>query len=258
MKRRRGDDALRVQYQPIVNPLEGLVLGYEALVRAERSRTSAFPTLVDELGEMKSRGGEVLRVVANGIPALPEQSWVFVNVRLHELLDDELYSDANPLLAHARRIVIELTENVRIDSDGIESRLQELRSLGFGLAVNDVGTGELDLSSLITLEPNFAKIDGVLVREIDRSPMKRMLVSSLVTVCRRLRIQLVGEGVETKAEGSCLLDLGVELLQGYFFAEPKPSFGVEDGKQLAERIERLDEMRARSRSRRAWGQRDTD
>jgi len=59
---------------------------------------------------------------------------------------------------------------------------------------------------------------------VDASPMKQQFVGSIIALCREQGIQVIGEGVETEAEARCLVGLGCDLLQGYFYARPGPPF----------------------------------
>jgi len=237
---REALESLYMVYQPIVKPAQGSVVGYEALVRTRHSRLSQPKEFLDaaaRIGGFEELGRGVRRAVAGDIEKLPKDSLVFVNLHAEELLDEALYSEANPLRRHAERIVFELTEQASLD--GIERRIAALREQKFLIAVDDLGAGYAALSLLIGLEPDFVKIDRDLVRGVDADASKRALITSLASVCRELEIELVCEGVETEAEGRCLLEVGVELLQGYFFAKPQVSFTPDQGKRLGLLMEEL-------------------
>ena len=237
---REALESLYMVYQPIVKPTQGSVVGYEALVRTRHSRLSQPKEFLDaaaRIGGFEELGRSVRRAVAGDIEKLPKDSLVFVNLHAEELLDEALYSEANPLRRHAERIVFELTEQASLD--GIERRIAALREQKFLIAVDDLGAGYAALSLLIGLEPDFVKIDRDLVRGVDADASKRALITSLASVCRELEIELVCEGVETEAEGRCLLEVGVELLQGYFFAKPQVSFTPDQGKRLGLLMEEL-------------------
>jgi EAL domain-containing protein (putative c-di-GMP-specific phosphodiesterase class I)/CheY-like chemotaxis protein len=230
--------SLYMAYQPIVRPLKGQIVGYEALVRS-RSAVLGQPlellSAAQELGAIHELGRRVRATVARTLPSLPKELLIFVNIHAHELLDEQLYTSANPLRKYSGRIVIELTEQSQVDN--VESRVKNLRSLGFLFAVDDLGSGYAALTHLVRFEPDFAKIDLNLVRDIDTNASKRMLVASLARICRELRIQLVCEGVETVAEGLCLLDLEAETLQGFYFAKPGPSIDAAEREELVRRME---------------------
>jgi EAL domain-containing protein (putative c-di-GMP-specific phosphodiesterase class I) len=233
-------ESLYMVYQPIVSPALGSVVGYEALVRTRHPRLSqpeAFLDAAEHLASLALVGRNVRRAVASDIENLPEDSLVFVNLHAEELLDETLYSEANPLLKHAERIVLELTEQGHLD--GIERRIAALREQKFLIAVDDLGAGYAALSLLIGLEPDFVKIGRDLVRGVDSDASKRTLIASLASVCHELEIDLVCEGVETEPEGRCLLAAGVELLQGYFFARPQVSFAPDERERLGLSMEQL-------------------
>jgi EAL domain-containing protein (putative c-di-GMP-specific phosphodiesterase class I) len=65
------------------------------------------------------------------------------------------------------------------------------------------------------------KIDRELIRNIQSSPLKKTIVGAFADVCRRLSVEIVAEGVETIAEVDALLGMGINLMQGYFFAYPR-------------------------------------
>jgi EAL domain-containing protein (putative c-di-GMP-specific phosphodiesterase class I) len=124
-------------------------------------------------------------------------------------------------VAIAPRVVLEITERASLsDVKDLRARLNTLRDLGFRIAIDDLGAGYAALTSFPLLEPDIVKIDMSLVRDIDSQPMKRKLVKSMTSLCREMKIDVVGEGVETNQEREVLVDLGCDLLQGYLIARP--------------------------------------
>jgi EAL domain-containing protein (putative c-di-GMP-specific phosphodiesterase class I) len=103
----------------------------------------------------------------------------------------------------------------------LRARRLRLRELGFRLAVDDLGSGYAGLASYACLEPDFVKLDRGLVAGIDREPIKRRLVASIVSVSRELGIAVVAEGIETATEKQAMGELGCELMQGFFFRRPE-------------------------------------
>lgn len=249
---RRALETLHLAYQPIVHAKRNTVVGYEALVRT-RDETLFRPAdllgAAEDFGAIPELGRRVRETVARTIGDFPKESLVFVNLHPLEILDEQLYSTANPLRTHASRVVFEVTEQARLGPvDRVDARFATLRSLGFLLAVDDLGAGYSALTNLIRFDPDFAKIDMGLVQGADKSPSQRVLIASLVKVCKELRVQLVCEGIETEAEANTLLDLGAELLQGYYFARPS-SFDKLHHELLVKRIERFTESRRETAGR---------
>jgi len=152
---------------------------------------------------------------------LPHDATVFVNLHPIDLNDPELYKDG-PLTGIASRVVLEITERASLEAvTSLSQRLLHLRSLGFRLAVDDLGAGYAGLTSMAHLEPEYVKLDMSLVRGIDEMPTKQKVVQSMAHLCEDLGMQVVAEGIETAAERDVLRASGCGLLQGYFFARPE-------------------------------------
>src|SRR5207245_7558839 len=136
-----------------------------------------------------------------------------------ELLDEALFDPTEPLSQLARRVVLEITERASLDDiRDVRDRVKQLRSLGFRIAIDDLGAGYAGLTSFAHLEPEVVKVDMSLIRGIDQSPLKQKLLGSIVALCRDLGIEIIAEGIETAAERDALIRLGGDLCQGYLFA----------------------------------------
>src|SRR5690606_2747986 len=144
---------------------------------------------------------------------------LFVNLHPEDLLDDGLYQAGEELSGAARPVVLEITERSPLDHiPDLRARILALKRPGYRIALDDMGGGYAWLSSFAVLQPDFVKIDLSLVRDIDHDPIKQTLTRTLVGLARELNIEVIAEGVETEAEHRCLARLGLELLQGYYFA----------------------------------------
>jgi EAL domain-containing protein (putative c-di-GMP-specific phosphodiesterase class I) len=219
----RALDGLYMVYQPIVAWSRRRSHALEALVRTSEAafaNPSALFDAAERLDKLLEVGRAVREAVAATARALPEAT-LFVNLHPRDLLDDGLYDAGAPLSQVAGRVVLEITERASLDHVGdVRSRVRLLRNLGYRIAVDDLGAGYAGLSSFALLEPDVAKVDMSLVRDVDQHPTKRKLVRSLVQLCSDLGLQLVAEGVETESERDTLIGVGCDLLQGYLFARP--------------------------------------
>jgi EAL domain-containing protein (putative c-di-GMP-specific phosphodiesterase class I) len=174
---------------------------------------------------MPELGRAVRELCADAAANIPRGAALFVNVHATDLFDAELFSSSSPLSSYADNVVLEITERGAIDEVGdIGARMRRLRSLGYRLAIDDLGAGYAGLSSIATLEPDFVKLDMSLTRDLSSSPVRQSLVASMVTACRESGMKLVAEGVETVHELAKLTELGCDLLQGYHFARPSADF----------------------------------
>jgi PAS domain S-box-containing protein len=222
---------IRMVYQPIVRAVDSSVFGYEALLRCDEP-SLASPMRLLAAAEVLGRVVDVGRAVRASVAATMGEhrdrlEAIFINLHPLELRADLLGEAIDPLLPLAGRVVLEITERASIEAGPrLDDELARIRSLGYRLAVDDLGEGFAGLTSLVNLRPDIAKIDMSLVRDIHRAPLKRDIVAALVDMARRSRIAVVAEGVETTDERDTLVDLGCDLLQGYLFAKPGPPFPV--------------------------------
>lgn len=214
--------ALRIALQPIVDIRSEATVGYEALARFSHA---ASPGPVFDAATRSGRGLDVeLAAVRAAVEAAhhlddPAQ-FVCVNASPETAMTPafaEILSRSIP-----ERIVIELTENSAV-LDYVELRgvLEPLRSLGFRLAVDDVGGGFSCLSHVHQLRPDLIKVDRYLVQHVDSDGVRQSMVAALATIAHRSSARLVAEGVETVAELDMLRELGIELAQGYLLGVPE-------------------------------------
>jgi EAL domain-containing protein (putative c-di-GMP-specific phosphodiesterase class I) len=224
----RALGSLWMAFQPIVSLAAHGPVAYEALMRSNEPGFTS-PLALLEYAEKSNRLPDVGRAVrelcADAAAKIPRGKSLFVNVHTQDLFDAELFSSSSPLASYADNVVLEITERGALDDVGdIAARLRRLRSLGFRLAIDDLGAGYAGLSSIATLEPDFVKLDMSLTRDLGASPLRQRLVASMVDACRDTGMKLVAEGVETATELGKLSELGCDLLQGYHFAKPSPAF----------------------------------
>lgn len=222
----RAVAGLKVAYQPIVAPGDKVVFGYEALMRSSEPKLPSPPAVLEaaeRLGRLHELGRHIRGLVATQASAQPFTHTFFVNLHSADLADPHLYDAAAPLTAHARSVVLEITERASLEVIGeIESRLKRLRELGYRVAVDDLGAGYAGLSYLAQLSPEVVKIDMSLVRGIDTDVVRQRVVASICKLAHDLDMLIVAEGIETSSEYACVSELGADLLQGYFIAKPGP------------------------------------
>jgi EAL domain-containing protein (putative c-di-GMP-specific phosphodiesterase class I)/CheY-like chemotaxis protein len=221
-------DKLWVAAQPIVSWTGRSVFAYETLLRTDEP-TLRSPLDFFDAAERLGRAAELGRIIRGHVARImretPPEGHVFVNLHPADLEDAELYADEGALTPFAKHIVLEITERAALDRiHELSARVTRLRTLGYRIAIDDLGAGYAGLTSFAQLEPEVVKVDMSLVRGIDSSPVKQKLVRSIIALCTELGIQLVAEGIETPAERDALIALGGDLCQGYLFAKPGRGF----------------------------------
>jgi EAL domain-containing protein (putative c-di-GMP-specific phosphodiesterase class I) len=215
-------------YQPVVDVRERRVVGYEGLLRSDEPtmvRPDNFLDAAERLGRMHELGRRTRAAMAGAAAAIPPDALLFVNIHPLDLEDDELYSKEAPLSRVAERVVLEITERASLERlRDLRQRAETLRTLGFRIAVDDLGAGYAGLNSLADLQPDVVKIDMALVRRIDESTAKQRIVGSMARLCDEMQVMMVAEGVETSEERGALQDLDCSILQGFLFARPDRTF----------------------------------
>jgi EAL domain-containing protein (putative c-di-GMP-specific phosphodiesterase class I)/CheY-like chemotaxis protein len=223
--------ALKLLYvvsQPIVSLRERCVFGFEVLLRSyEPTLSTPLDVLAaaEQLGRLHELGRAVRSRVAAEAKGAPTGTTLFVNLHPLDLNDEDLYAGGSDLAQIASRVVLEITERASLTGvRDVALQVKKLRAMGFQIAVDDLGAGYAGLTSYSRLEPEIAKIDMSLVRDVDSDPRKRSIVRAMKKLCDELGTIVVAEGVETPRERDTLAELGFDLLQGYLFAKPERGF----------------------------------
>jgi EAL domain-containing protein (putative c-di-GMP-specific phosphodiesterase class I)/ActR/RegA family two-component response regulator len=223
---------LYMVFQPIVAWPDRTVLGYEALMRSAEPTLPHPAALLDaaeRLDRMFDLGRTVRAVSVRALPQAPADALLFVNLHSSELADPELTEPHSPLAVCAPRVVLEITERARLEQvSDVPARIRALRTVGYRIALDDIGAGYAGLTSWALLEPDIVKLDMALVRDVHLAPTKRKLVGSVVQLCSDLEMRVVAEGVEKPEELQALMEIGCRYFQGYLFARPGPAFPAVD------------------------------
>jgi EAL domain-containing protein (putative c-di-GMP-specific phosphodiesterase class I) len=220
----RAFDQLYMVFQPVVSWTARSVFAYEAFVRS-REETLARPRdlfdAASRLGRVEELSRRIHELCAERLETLPKYALLFVNLHVKDLGTARPLEEHSALVPHAGRIVLELTERAALEQiPDMQGRVASLRECGFRIALDDIGSGYAGLNSFTMLDPDIVKLDPVLIRDVDSSPIKRRLVASMTRLCGDLGMQVVAEGIETAGERDALVELGCDLMQGFYFAHP--------------------------------------
>jgi len=224
-----GMSRMWMAFQPIVGCRARSIFGYEALLRSDEPLMKTPADILDaaeRLGRLHELGRAVRAKVAAAADAEElAGAMLFVNLHSADLNDEELYSVDAPLSKIATRVVLEVTERASLYGvKNVAACVAKLKTLGFQIAIDDLGAGYAGLTSFVQLEPKIAKLDMSLVRSVDTDPRRQAIIRSMKSLCDELGMSVIAEGVETLAERDTLMELGCDLLQGYLFAMPQRGF----------------------------------
>jgi EAL domain-containing protein (putative c-di-GMP-specific phosphodiesterase class I) len=228
---------LRLVAQPIVDVASGVVAGYELLARFPEE-WDASPHDVFAAAERHGISGtitrEVLRQAVVLRDRLPARTFLTVNCSPTDLADPQTCAVLAEL--DLSRMFIELTEVAWPGEEESVLRAVDLvRAHGGRIAADDVGAGYAGLLQLIRVRPDLVKVDRSIVRRIPDDVAAGALIEMLGALAGRLDAWLVAEGVETQCQLSSLVQMGVPLLQGYYFGRPAvPWAALENAEELGQ------------------------
>ena len=241
LRRILASGRLDVVFQPLIDLLQRRVLGYEALTRVQESKFQSPDLLfkaAHENGALWELEQLSRRRALECIPTFSNDQLLFMNIEpdsIHdpELVDGEFLRQVKAAGLSPRQIVLEMTEHCAVkDFEALRAMLKRFRSVGFRLAMDDVGSGYSGLQAIAEIAPDFLKVDMGLVRDLDRNPIKRELIATIRRFTDSTGIVLVAEGVERPEELQSLASIGVRCAQGFLFARPAPSPEEPDWERL--------------------------
>ena len=234
------DKLLDFAFQPIVDAKTGEIFAYEALMRP---RSESLKTVGDvmRLAKAQSKLYQIEVITFQGVfQAFSRQKEVFGKAKLF------LNSIPNTNLTEAdysfieeqykdelKRLVIEIIESDRSDKKTFETKKRKAEAWGAQIALDDFGSGYNTESSLLYMSPDYIKLDMSIIHGVDKDINRRNLLSSILSYTKPRNIITIAEGIETKEEMETVLELGVDLLQGFYIA--KPDLEV---KQIPEKIKK--------------------
>lgn len=226
-------------FQPIVDVRTGTPFAYEALVRGTAGE-GAGEVLGRVTEENRYAFDQQCRVKAIEVAAaagiLDGSARLSIN-----FLPNAVYSPvaciqltlktAKAVDFPTDRLIFEFTENEKmVDPTHVENIIKTYRQMGFGTALDDFGSGHAGLNLLARFQTDLIKLDMDLIRDLDTSLPRRMIVEGVVRMCDALGVAVIAEGIETEGELEALKAMGVRYFQGFLLARPEyqrlPSFTV--------------------------------
>jgi diguanylate cyclase (GGDEF)-like protein/PAS domain S-box-containing protein len=230
------DSTLDLAYQPIVDLEKGFVVGFEALARWDhpelgRIPPSRFVPLAEAAGLSRQLDRWVVTRAlsefsrARAEAAVDPRTYVSINLSAQELG----HPDVGPFLLDAvarsgipaANVMFEITEGaIMYDQRESIRLLESLRANGFGVSLDDFGTGQSSLANLRKLPVSVIKIDRAFVDDMSADCDALAIVTSVVNMASAIGLPVVAEGVESEAQAVQLRALGCTAAQGWLWSQP--------------------------------------
>ena len=216
-------------FQPIFSARDGHVAAYEALMRPRLPALSS-PQRVMELASEMGRLYDIEKLTLfracecyealEAAGKVEPDALVFVNsIASISLSDEDWASFCAAHKAVLPKLVVEITEEEEMNEEALEKK-RNAPGAPAVFALDDYGSGYSNGSSLLTIAPRYVKVDIAIIRGIDADPDKQQFLKALIEYARPRGVQVLAEGVETMNDLRRVLEMGVDLLQGYGLARP--------------------------------------
>ena len=225
------EELVTYYFQPIISAKTGKIEAYEALMRANLpilKRPDVVMKIAREEGALREIERMTMFRATEAFADLREKKRIkgdallFINsiASQHMAAKDEIEFN-NRYAELQKQIVIESTEEESIDYHALETKKNALGFEG-AFALDDYGSGYSNEKSLLDLAPKYIKVDLSIIRDIDTDPDKQQIVENIVAYAHKRDMKIVAEGLETPEEIQKVLELEVDLLQGFYLARPEP------------------------------------
>ncbi len=220
-------------YQPLVSVKKRSLLGFEALSRGISNNGEIIsPACLFRLPANNNQKMALDRLCRDkaleGFGDVHHRyKDLVLSINLDVSLLDTLAAGSAYLVNQTKRfginpnnVVIELIESNVRNNLALLDFIARYRDAGFLIALDDIGSGHSNMERIAQIKPDVLKIDRSLISGIHKEFYKLEVTKSLIGLGQRIGAMVVAEGVECEEEAMALLELGVDVFQGFYFARP--------------------------------------
>lgn len=233
-----------VQYQPLMDLQSNRLFGFEALVRWNHPDLGIIPPysfipIAEETGLIIPLGQKIFELAfqdyVRWIEAYPwvQDLCLSINLSVKQIYHKDIVQDIKSVAERhhlpLKNVRLEITESIFLENNeqAIET-IRRLKELGVSICIDDFGTGYSSLKYLQQFAIDLVKIDKLLVQDIHTNEINYSIVSSMLDLCNKLKLQVMAEGIETNEQLTKLRTMNCALGQGYYFAKPQDRQTVEN------------------------------
>ncbi len=223
-------------YQPVVNPMNNTLFGCEALLRwihpTEGNISPAdFIPIAEEIGLIYELSKWVIEEVVEQMLKWREAYAFDIRIAInlspklfvHEQFLEHIQTLVKSTVIKPQNLVFEITENcAMMPSLFVKNALTTLSEMGVNISIDDFGTGYASLSYIKRFKFDAIKIARPLIEDIEENRNNYVIVKTIILMARGLKLTIVAEGVENKAQLEILKRLGCDLVQGFIYSKPLP------------------------------------
>lgn len=230
-----NNEDFQLYYQPIINLKTKEIIGFEALIRWYHPELGFIPPndfipVAERTGIIIKMGKWVLRTACFQLKewqaTRSQNLTIAVNVSIRQIKEYDFVKFVSDTLEETKLspeyLEIEITESMMQNSEELNVILENLKTLGVKISVDDFGTGFSSLSTLAFSPCDYLKIDQAFTRDMLSHAKSASIVKTIIDMGHNLDIQLIAEGIEYEEQAQILIGHGCQYGQGYHYSKPLP------------------------------------
>ncbi len=215
-------------FQPIVNNKTGKIEKYESLVRLIDSNNKVVsPYFFLDVAKQTKHYNKITKImISKTFKKFENKKFDFsINLTVDDILNDDIKNFIYTMLEKYKigsRVVFEIVESESIQNfDQVSNFITNIKKHGCKIAIDDFGTGYSNFEYLVRLNADFIKIDGSMIKDIDKNENSKIVVSTIVSFAKKMNMKTIAEFVENEKILEEIKELGIDYSQGYHFSAPK-------------------------------------
>lgn len=214
-------------FQPIVDAKTKKVEKFEVLARMKDGAKTVSPFYFIPAAKVSGHLPEITKIILQRsferFSPLPYQ--FSINVTEHDFQEQYLckylWKLSKKYNVAPDRVVLEILENIHSQNEEIEEQINEIKELGFQIAIDDFGTEGSNFLRLHSLPVDYIKIDGTFIKDIDTNQESLQIVKTIINYSKMKQIKTIAEFVHNQSVANVVQELGVDYMQGYYYGEPR-------------------------------------
>ncbi len=215
-------------YQPIYDNTSNKIFKYEALVRIlDKSNNIIAPAyFLPELKHTNIHYKLTQRILSNVFEKFKDlKESVSININFSDLINLDIEQTiVNTFMQNqdlASRVTFEILESDEIDNiELFKEKINLIHSLGAKISIDDFGSGYSNFKTILDIEANYLKIDGSLIKNIDKNEKDFKVVKSIIHFAKEANMKTIAEFVHSREVYEKLLTVDIDFMQGYYIAQP--------------------------------------
>lgn len=226
VKRALNENSLVPYFQPIANSQSGEVEKFECLLRLIDNEEVITPfQFLDIIKKTKLYQHITKRIITKSFETFADNDYMFsINLSIEDIMDEStsrFILDMLKTSGIANRVIFELLESEGIERfDVVNEFIRNIKRTGAMVAIDDFGSGYSNFVYLSELQVDIIKIDGSLIKNIDKDAQAQIIVATIIKFANQLNIKTVAEFVHSESVKQKVIEMGIDYIQGYYVGKP--------------------------------------